>query len=115
MVSRLKVNFNKSHVYGIGGECNVVREWSIPLGCEPPSLPFTYLGVPVGENMNQKSAWKPIIDKSKAKLLIWKSKTLSSGGQISLAKAVLGNLPTYYLSLFAALIGVIHEPEKIQR
>lgn len=86
-----------------------------PLGCEPSALPFTYLGVPVGDNMNRKNAWNPIIDKFKSKLSTWKSKTLSFGGRVTLAKAVLGNLPTYYLSLFAAPIGVIKELEKIQR
>nr|KAJ0214062.1 hypothetical protein LSAT_V11C400160070 [Lactuca sativa] len=115
MVSGLKVNFNKSRVYSIGGEPSEVSEWASPLGCEPSALPFTYLGVPVGDNMNRKNAWNPIIDKFKSKLSTWKSKTLSFGGRVTLAKAVLGNLPTYYLSLFAAPIGVIKDLEKIQR
>ncbi|KAI3788052.1 hypothetical protein L2E82_00677 [Cichorium intybus] len=87
---------------------NEISEWASP-------LPFMYLGVPVGENMNRKATWRPIVERFHSKLSVWKSKTLSFGGRITLAKAVLGNLPTYFLSLFAAPTGVIKELEKIQR
>ena len=40
---------------------------------------------------------------------------MSLSGRMTLAKAVLGNLPPFYLSLFAAPIGIIEELEKIQR
>nr|KAJ0211734.1 hypothetical protein LSAT_V11C400185750 [Lactuca sativa] len=46
---------------------------------------------------------------------MWKAKTLSFSGRMTLAKSVLGNLPTFYFSLFATPIGVIEELEKIQR
>lgn len=46
---------------------------------------------------------------------MWKSKTLSFGGRITLAKAVLGSLPTYFLSLFVAPVGIIDALEKIRR
>lgn len=63
----------------------------------------------------QKKAWKPIVDKFRSKLSMWKTKTLSLSGRMTLAKVVLGNLPTFYLSLFSAPIGIIEELEKIQR
>lgn len=50
------MNFNKSRVFGIGVDFEEVCEWDGPLGCAPSSLPFTYLGVPVGENMNRKKS-----------------------------------------------------------
>lgn len=43
VASGLKVNFSKSKVYGIGASQHEVSLWSTPLGCEPSSLPFTYL------------------------------------------------------------------------
>ncbi|XP_052619680.1 uncharacterized protein LOC128126024 [Lactuca sativa] len=46
---------------------------------------------------------------------MWKAKILSLSGRMTLEKAVLGNLPTFYLSLFSAPIGIIEELEKIQR
>ena len=50
----LRVNFNKSRVFGISVDTQEVTNWARPLGCEPSSLPFTYLGFPVGANMKLK-------------------------------------------------------------
>lgn len=74
--------------------------WVSRLGCEPPCLPFTYLGVPVGANMKLKKNWKPIIDKFMSKLTVWKSKTLLFRGRLTQITTGLDNLPTYYLSIF---------------
>lgn len=68
-----------------------VENWALPLGCEPSNLPF------------------------RNKLSRWKSKTLSFGGRVTLAKAVLGNLPIFYLSVFAAPLGIIEALERIRR
>lgn len=92
----LKVNFNKSRIFGIGVDIPDVTRWVAPLGRQPASLPFTYLGVPVGSNMKLKKHWKPIIDRFYAKLPLWKSKTLSFGGRLTLAEALLGSLPSYF-------------------
>ncbi|CAI9266205.1 unnamed protein product [Lactuca saligna] len=113
--SGLSVNYRKSKVFGIGVNSQEVENWALPLGCEPSTLPFTFLGIPVGENMNRKSSWNLIIENFRNKLSCWKSKSLSFGGRMNLAKPVLGNLPTFYLSLFAAPLGVIETLEKIRR
>ncbi|XP_023744406.1 uncharacterized protein LOC111892585 [Lactuca sativa] len=111
-VSGLKVNSNKSRVFGVRVEFEEVCSRVGPLGCALSSLPFTYLGVLVGENMNKKKAWKPIIDKTRSKLSVWKAKTLSLSGMVTLVKHLLGNLPTFYFSLFPAPNGIIEELEK---
>jgi len=115
VVSGLQVNFNKSRVFGVGVDQGEVEQRAAPLGCKPDVLPFFYLGVPVGEKMNKKSAWKPIVDKFNSKLSSWKAKNLTFGGRLTLVKAVLGSLPTFYLSLFAAPVGVLEELERIRR
>lgn len=53
--SGLKVNFEKSKVFGMGADSNEVDRWASPLCCEPSILPFTYIGVHVGANMNLKA------------------------------------------------------------
>jgi hypothetical protein len=40
---------------------------------------------------------------------------LSKGGRVPLIKSILSNLPTYFLSLFPILVGVINRLEKLQR
>nr|GFA23464.1 RNA-directed DNA polymerase, eukaryota, reverse transcriptase zinc-binding domain protein [Tanacetum cinerariifolium] len=42
----------------------------------------------------------PIIQKFSSKLSLWKGWLLSVGGRLSLLKSVLGNLPTYYMSIY---------------
>lgn len=65
--------------------------------------------------MKLKRHWKPIIERFYVKLSPWKAKTLSFGGRLSLAKAVLGSLPSYFFSLFVAPSRVIEVLEKIRR
>lgn len=105
--SGLRVNFNKSKVFGTGASATETSQWASILGYEAGTMPFKYLGVTVGANMNQAKYWTPIIEKFKSKLSGWKSRTLSFGGRLTLVKVVLGNLPTYFMSLFRAPKGVV--------
>nr|GEZ85706.1 hypothetical protein [Tanacetum cinerariifolium] len=61
-------------------------------GCSSSSLPFSYLGLPIGSNMGRISYWIVLIDRFKARLSRWKANRLSSGGRLTLIKAVLGIL-----------------------
>lgn len=74
--SGLKVNFSKSKVYGIGVPNHEVVNWANPLGYESASFPFTYLGVPMGMDMNCMTSWSKIVDKLRTKLSAWKEKKL---------------------------------------
>lgn len=98
--SGLKVNFCKSRFFGIGISTQETQRMAWILGCMGGSFPLTYLGVPVGANMSLRKNWQPIIDKFRAKLSIWKAKSLSFGGRLTLIKYVLNSLLTYYMSLF---------------
>ncbi|KAJ9564542.1 hypothetical protein OSB04_000508 [Centaurea solstitialis] len=79
-----------------------VKGWAKMIGCSSGSLPFTYLGLPVGVSMKRVSHWEKVISKIKKKLSGWKSKWLSFGGRLTLVKSVLSCIPLYYFSLFRA-------------
>lgn len=111
----LKVNYHKSKVFGIGVSELESTNWANILGCEPGTLPFNYLGVPVGANMNLAKNWRPVIEKFQSKLSMWKSKMLSFSGRLTLIKSVLGNLLTYFMSLFKTPTGVVETLEKVRR
>ncbi|KAJ0589978.1 putative reverse transcriptase zinc-binding domain-containing protein [Helianthus annuus] len=85
------------------------------LNCQIGSLPFNFLGIPIGANMKRVKYWKPIVDRFNSKLSSWKVKVLSMAGRIVLAKAVLGALPNYFLSMFVAPKKVIKVLESIRR
>ncbi|PWA65795.1 reverse transcriptase domain, Reverse transcriptase zinc-binding domain protein [Artemisia annua] len=59
------------------------------LNQQPSSLPCTYLGLPIGANMNKGDNWKPIIENFHKKLTSWKARNLSFGGRLTLIKSVL--------------------------
>ncbi|GKA98078.1 hypothetical protein Tco_0825972 [Tanacetum coccineum] len=83
-VSGLKFNYNKSKVYDLGVSERKFSEMARWMGCGIGEFPFTYLGLPVGENMRRVKAWSTVVDKFKNKLAEWKTKTLSFGGRLTL-------------------------------
>ncbi|GJY95555.1 RNA-directed DNA polymerase, eukaryota, reverse transcriptase zinc-binding domain protein [Tanacetum coccineum] len=50
--------------------------------------------------MSRCHNWEAIVKKFSSKLSLWKERLLSVGCRISLIKSVLGNLPTYFMSLY---------------
>nr|GEV86550.1 putative RNA-directed DNA polymerase, eukaryota, reverse transcriptase zinc-binding domain protein [Tanacetum cinerariifolium] len=89
-VSGLRVNYNKSKLYGIGVNEVDLRDMAGWIGCGVRDFPFTYLGLPIGENMMRINAWNLIIDKFKSRLADWKAKPMSFGGRLTLLKSFLG-------------------------
>ncbi|KAJ4835262.1 hypothetical protein Tsubulata_019649 [Turnera subulata] len=64
------------------------------------SLPFSYLGLPLGANPKRAATWNPVILKIQKKLATWKGRLLSLAGRITLIRAALSIVPIYFLSLF---------------
>ncbi|KAJ0471319.1 putative RNA-directed DNA polymerase [Helianthus annuus] len=115
LVSGLRVNLAKCSVFGVGVNEDEVLSMAQLLRCRQGTFPFKHLGLLVGANMNLARNWKPVVEIFQRRLSIWKAKTLSYGGRITLIKSVLNALPTYYLSLFKAPIKVIDALDKIRR
>ncbi|GJX36489.1 cysteine-rich receptor-like protein kinase [Tanacetum coccineum] len=56
-------NITKSRLLGVGVPCNKVELMTSSLGCTHDSLPFTYLGLPVGKKMCGCDVWNSIISR----------------------------------------------------
>ncbi|GKD45668.1 putative RNA-directed DNA polymerase, eukaryota, reverse transcriptase zinc-binding domain protein [Tanacetum coccineum] len=63
LASGLKINFSKSKFFRIGISTNETRHFASILCCEPSALPCSFLGLPIGANMNKACNWKPVIEK----------------------------------------------------
>lgn len=111
----LRVNLEKSSLFGVGKDRNLVESMVAIIGCKPDQMPSTFLGLPVGESMGSCKHWKNLIDKFKKKLSSWKIKTLSIGGRHTIASNVLGSLGTYMFSLFKAPGGILKILEGLRR
>ncbi|KAJ0467685.1 putative RNA-directed DNA polymerase [Helianthus annuus] len=106
---RLNINIAKSNLYGIEVGGLEVEEKASLVGCKVGSIPFMYLGLVVGANMNQIGNWRPVYDVFEKRLSAWKANTFSIGGRLTLIKSVLESLPNYYFSLYKAPCKVIKD------
>ncbi|XP_035843871.1 uncharacterized protein LOC110927588 [Helianthus annuus] len=109
--SGLKINLDKCNIFGIGVQPAELNSMASTVGCLASSLPFKYLGLMVGANMNRISNWKSVYDVFDARLAKWKAKLLSIGGRITLIKAILQSIPNYYFSLYKVLVQVVKDLE----
>ncbi|GJS62999.1 putative RNA-directed DNA polymerase, eukaryota, reverse transcriptase zinc-binding domain protein [Tanacetum coccineum] len=74
LASGLKVNFNKSKLFGIG-VCEVERNSLASLiGCQSSNFPCNYLGLPIGANMSRCDNWLPLLERFHKRLSSWKAK-----------------------------------------
>ena len=51
------------------------------LNCRTESIPFMYLGLPIGGDGRKISFWKPVVDRTRAQLSVWNNTFLSFGGR----------------------------------
>nr|GEW33268.1 hypothetical protein [Tanacetum cinerariifolium] len=63
LASGLKINIQKSNIYGIGVSDVDVSSMANNFGCASVTFPFTYLGLPIGSNMNLTSIWQVLLDR----------------------------------------------------
>lgn len=116
LLAGLQLNYSKSHIISW---CSGAHEWAKSIacanGCGHDVCPISYLGLPLGANMNNCAAWKHVISKIEGKLSSWKVKLLSRAGRLTLIKSVLNNLPIYYMSMCKMPKAVAQKIVKLQR
>ncbi|GKV35275.1 hypothetical protein SLEP1_g43574 [Rubroshorea leprosula] len=115
LISRLKINFNKSQLIGIGVKDEWLEKMAWILCCKKGSLPFKYLGIPIGGRSGKLSLWKPVLEGVTKKLSAWKGRYLSLGGRITLINLVLSSLPVFWMSVYMISKGTILLLDKIRR
>ncbi|PWA99233.1 RNA-directed DNA polymerase, eukaryota, Reverse transcriptase zinc-binding domain protein [Artemisia annua] len=84
LASGLRINIHKSNVYGIRVSNIDIEGMAQSTGCTTGSLPFTYLGLPIGSSMKRLIHWQSLIDKFESRLSRWKAKLLYICGRSTL-------------------------------
>ena len=79
-ISRLIVNLNKSELILMGSLENV-EDLDSKLDCKVRSLPFTYLGMPLGAPFKSMVAWDGVEERFRKRLIMWKRQYISRGGE----------------------------------
>ena len=114
-ISRLKVNLNKSSIYGINLDQAHFSRLAVMLDCRASGWPILYLGLPLGGNPKACGFWDPVIERISSRLDGWQKAYLSFGGRITLIQSCLTHLPSYFLSLFKIPASMAAKIERLQR
>ncbi|CAJ2651715.1 unnamed protein product [Trifolium pratense] len=115
LVSGLKINFEKSKLYGVNVDSCFLKAGAAFLSCNTAATPFKFLGIPVGANPRRRETWNPVLEAMTKRLNSWNSRNLSFGGRLTLINSVLASIPLYFFSFFKAPICVLKSIERIQR
>ncbi|MCH84888.1 LINE-1 reverse transcriptase like, partial [Trifolium medium] len=115
MASGLKVNFWKSCLVGVNVSQDFMTMACTFLNCSQGSIPFNYLGLPIGANARSLSTWEPLLSKLRKKLKSWGNKFFSLGGRIVLLSSVLNSMPIFLLSYLKIPAQVLKRVIRIQR
>ncbi|GAU45474.1 hypothetical protein TSUD_190930 [Trifolium subterraneum] len=115
MVSGLNVNFWKSNLMGVNVSQDFLRVATDFLNCRVSSIPFKYLGLPVGVNPRRISTWEPLFVSLRKRFGRWGNKHISLGGRIVLLNSVLNAIPIFYLSYLKMSVQVWKMIRRLQR
>ncbi|RVW30605.1 Transposon TX1 uncharacterized 149 kDa protein [Vitis vinifera] len=78
-ISRLKVNLDKSNIYGINLDQAHLSRLAEMLDCKASDWPILYLGLPLGGNPSGGGFWDPVIERISRRLDGWQNAYLSFG------------------------------------
>jgi hypothetical protein len=115
LISGLKVNVFKSRLVGLNIPNDLLASLAHFLNCCFGSLPFPFLGIPLGGNSRSPGIWTPVIEKYLGKLSCGRCRFLSSRSRITLLKSILLSLPIFFLSFFKIPNSVLISINKIMR
>ncbi|WOG96699.1 hypothetical protein DCAR_0416035 [Daucus carota subsp. sativus] len=100
VLSGMKINFDKSHIFGFHASTAQINRWASTLGCRHGSLPLSYLGASIGSSPSAIKFWDPLINCIRKKLSEYDTSHISMAGRIILLKSVIDSTPIYWLSLY---------------
>ena len=107
----LHVNFQKSFLVPINIDSQRAEHLARTFRCRTESMPFTYLGLPLGTQKPSMQDFSPLLNKNECRLN-GISRMLSYQGKLVLVNSVFSDMPTYYMcsllllhKLYRELIG----------
>ena len=110
----LRVNFHKSCILPINVDEAETARLAAIFGCQVGTLPFTYLGLPVGTTKPRIQDLIPVVDRVERRLSA-SSCLLNQGARLQLLPSVFSSLPIYFLCSLCLPAGIIKKIENIMR
>jgi hypothetical protein len=110
----LKVNYSKSMMLPINMTEEKLDHLARTFGCTKGSLPFTYLGLPLGTTKPKIADFLPLVNKYERRLG-GISSMLNQAGRLQITNAVLTAMPTYYMCTLELPKAIIKQIDKIRK
>ena len=96
----LKVNFQKSMMVPVNTTQEKLDLLARTFGCSVGTLPFTYLGLPLGLTKPRVEEFLSIVNRCEGRL-VSTSIYLSQAGRLQLTNSVFTALPTFFMRTFS--------------
>ena len=110
----LKVNFSKSSMYSINVPEAIMVSLAAVLSCQIGTMPFTYLGLPMGTTKPRMSDLTLLMDKIERRLSACSS-LLSYTGRLQMINSVITPITTYTMCTIKLLAGVIENIDRARK
>jgi hypothetical protein len=110
----LKINYHKSSMVPINVPRDELKELTEAFGCQIASLPFTYLGLPLGTTKPRLNDLAPIVTRLERRLTSVSS-FLSQGSRLQLVDSALSSMSIFFLCSLELPPGIIKQLDRILR
>jgi len=110
----LKVNYNKSMLLPINMSEDRLDHLARTFGCSKGSLPFTYLGLPLGLTKPRIQDFLPLVNKCERRLG-GISSMLNQAGRLQITNAVLSSMPTYFMCSLELPKAIIKQIDRFRK
>jgi hypothetical protein len=101
----LKVNYLKSNMIPINLSPKRLSHLAATFNCQAGSLPFTYLGLPLGNSKPTIHECLPLVNRVERRL-VSTAMFLTMGGKLFMVNSILSSLPTFFMSTIKVPIEV---------
>jgi hypothetical protein len=112
--TRLRVNFSKSFLVPINMDDDRVAHLANTIECSVGTMPFTYMGLPLGTTTPIVEEFSPFLNKIE-KRMMGLNKLLSYPGRLLLVNSILSVLPTFYLLALKMPIKIVDQVDKYMK
>jgi hypothetical protein len=110
----LHVNYRKSHMYPINISQEKLSHLANTFGCDVGSMPFTYLGLPMGTTKPRMEDLTPMMDRVDRKLSAC-STWLSYSGRLEMVNSAITPITTYAMCTIKLPKGVIDNIDRARK
>jgi len=110
----LHVNYRKSHMYPINVSQEKLQHLASTFGCDIGSMPFTYLGLPMGTTKPRMEDLTPMMDRVERRLSAC-STWLSYSGRLQMLNSAITPITTYAMCTVKLPKGVIDNIDRARK